>query len=167
MHVHTFKVKMRGRHLLHKVTDSIEYLKFHNHVPGYYKSICHNWGGQNTQCAMEYSHRCQVKHCRCSSSYFCAFSNAALLQASLKMDRRDLASWWATKAINERFTTCLQKKKQIKEKKIKQDIIILLISGSNTIPDAVSKSFDVSQTASEPFLIPGVLYYLLQLKCRT
>lgn len=31
--------------MLDKVTesDNIQYLKFHNLVPGYYESLCHNW----------------------------------------------------------------------------------------------------------------------------
>lgn len=28
------------------------YLKFHNLVPGYYESLCHNWGGEKTHNAL-------------------------------------------------------------------------------------------------------------------
>lgn len=37
--------------MLFKVTESdmVWYLTFHNLVPGYYESLCHNWGGEKKQ----------------------------------------------------------------------------------------------------------------------
>lgn len=65
--------RLNWEEVLNKITerDSISYLTFHYLVPGCYETFSYNWNVGKTQCTMQYSHRCQLQHCRCASLDFC------------------------------------------------------------------------------------------------